>query len=405
MNILLITHEYYPIPSAITNCLKPILSELKIQNTIYILTRNENNLLKDTEVLDSINVIRINDKYAYLLKKREESRNIIEKFYYKVCFHIFYKNRKKNLTDGYFDIKKMVKFGRRLIKQRSIDLIISCSFPFTSHEIAKKLKRKGVKWIAYQFDPYTYNYTLMNDGKEKERLKKEIDILRNADKVFITQENYQENMKTELSKLSNKYIIFPYPLVSKPNYPVTNSNEEIMLSFAGTLYENIREPFKMLDILSHLQIPVVIHLYYSSDLGINNKLKKYQAQMPNLKLHYKKTKQECDQALASTNFCLNIGNIMLNQTPSKVFELISLGKPIINFYTNIKDTSKSILKDYPICYNVDMNSFNQYRELEKFILENKNKILSFEKATLKYLKKEEVVEQMMKEVERVYEDR
>ena len=404
MNILFITHEYYPFPSAITNCLNPIINSLKKNNNVFILTRKINDSKKE-EIIDNVKIYRVEDDYNTNLKKRDETKNKLFKFYYKTKFHLMYKKQIKSTNDGYFSVNKMIKKGKKIAKNEKIDMIISCSFPFTSHVIASKIKNKSIKWIAYQFDPYTYNYTLLNDGKLNKRLEKEISILSKTDKIFITEENYKENLKTELTKLKSKYIVLPYALIKKPNIDVKTNKNSISLVFAGTLYKDIREPFKMLDILNKTYDSLEIHLYYSAEQYINDLLKEYIKKMPNLIIHYKEKKEVCDIALANTNIVLNIGNIMLNQTPSKVYELISLGKPIINFYTNSEDTSKNILKNYPLCYNVDMNNFTNYDDLKKFIIENKDKIISFEEATKLYLKQNEVVDLIVKEVEKIYEDR
>lgn len=403
MNVLFIVKEYYPYPSAITNCLNPIINELKKDNKVFILTKKSANSLPNFELVDDVFVNRIVDNYQLYLNKRNNSKGI-KRFFYKLLFHIIYKKNDNPIVDEYINNKVMIKIGKKLIKDNNIDIIISCSFPFTCHMIANKIKINNIKWIAYQFDPYTYNYTL-SEKYQNNRLKNEINVLKNANKIFITEENYNENMKTKLNVLKDKYIVLQYPLIQKSNLKMSSSNDEISLIYAGTLYNGIRNPFPMLDILSNLEIDFKLNLYYFTDLDTENLLLEYKKKIPNLNLYSNIKKEVCDFELAKSNILLNIGNSMLNQTPSKVYELISTGKPIINFYDNLLDTSKNILINYPLCYNINVNNFKDYDSLKDFILKNKNTILSFDEATKNYLKKEEVTDIFIKEVRKIYEDR
>lgn len=62
-----------------------------------------------------------------------------------------------------------------------------------------------------------------------------------------------------------------------------------------------------------------------------------------------------------SNFLLNISDINANMTPSKIFEYMSYGKPIISFYLTEGDAAKKYLDNYSqsICINLnESDSFN-----------------------------------------------
>ena len=46
------------------------------------------------------------------------------------------------------------------------------------------------------------------------------------------------------------------------------------------------------------------------------------------------------QYMSEADFLLNIGNSISSMVPSKIFEYISTGKPIISIYSNINDSSQ-----------------------------------------------------------------
>lgn len=391
--VLFIVNEYYPVGSAITNCLKPIIDEMKKSNIeVNILTRKYPLSLLNYEIIDNVKVYRVSDNYLNILTKRDNSKSL-KHLFYKLYFHHIWKKYNR-IYDGTYDIKKMIKKGEKLVKQ--VDTIISCSYPFTSHIIADKI-RKDQKWFIYQFDPYTYNCTLPKNQIEQ-RLKIELEYLKKADGIFITEESYKENIKTELAIIKEKYIVLPYPLIKTPVNEVKSiKKDKITFTFTGALYTNLREPFKMLDILLDLNIASEINLYYFGDNEVITKLNNCKDRV---NLYFKKSKNECDEALLDTNIILNIGNNTLNQTPSKVFELISLGKPILNFYELKQDTSKEILENYKLGYNIDVNNCNK-EELINFINDYKYEILPFEEATKGYLKSEEVAQKFIEEVDKI----
>ena len=114
---------------------------------------------------------------------------------------------------------------------------------------------------------------------------------------------------------------------------------------------------------------------------------------------YNKTKEECDNALKNSNIIINIGNQIANQTPSKVFEYISLGKPIINFYNIDNDTSKKVLDKYPLVLNIYKDFNNEDKKLfEAFCELNKDKYLTFEEIKDKYKTGEEIAKEFIREV-------
>ena len=80
---------------------------------------------------------------------------------------------------------------------------------------------------------------------------------------------------------------------------------------------------------------------------------------------------------------VNLENTIPNQLPSKVFEYIASGKPIINFYEDENSMGLHYFGRYPLAINFNLNSYNEddIMRLRTFIKENKDKRLSYEEAT------------------------
>ena len=95
------------------------------------------------------------------------------------------------------------------------------------------------------------------------------------------------------------------------------------------------------------------------------------------------THDKCVEALSKSNILINVGNTITNQLPSKVFEYISMGKPIINFYFDEEDMGLKIFKQYELAFNINVNNYTaqDIDELIEFCKNNRNSHLDFEEAT------------------------
>src|SRR5699024_11040684 len=83
---------------------------------------------------------------------------------------------------------------------------------------------------------------------------------------------------------------------------------------------------------------------------------------------------------ANSDFLVNISNIYADVVPSKIFELFSLGKPIVNFVKNKNDFSLKYFEAYPLCFNFyEWEDFgSQVSKLKIFMEINKNRKVNSE---------------------------
>jgi len=415
--ILFIVHEYYPNGSAITNCLKPIIAKMKNDNIeVDILTRRQYKSSPKQEILNGIQVFRVNDNFNILNNHinglSSQKVNKLKIIYFKILRKLvwIYKNKFMNSYDGWYNYFRMILKGRQILKRYKYNIIISCSYPFTSHKIARKIKGKSnITWITYQLDPYTFNSTLPSDESSiTNRMKEEIETLTKSERIFLPVVNYEQNIRTNLKILKDKYYVIDFALIKKSvGKSVLKTNKEIIFVFVGTLYEKIREPFRMLDFFSKANFAYKIELFYITEQVIENQLQDYKKKFGDkLNLHANSSKESCDIGINTADIIINIGNKISNQIPSKIFELISSGKPIINFYYINDDTSKKVLEDYPLKLNVNLMSRNlDYGIFESFCKKSRGKHIPFEEITKKYKSSEKVAIEFIEEVRRIYERR
>ncbi|MDP2844413.1 MAG: hypothetical protein Q8O06_12355, partial [Acetobacterium sp.] len=94
-------------------------------------------------------------------------------------------------------------------------------------------------------------------------------------------------------------------------------------------------------------------------------------------------------AIIQSNILLSIGNIDISLIPSKVFEYMSAGKPILHLYHSSEDRVISMLDEYGLGYCISQNdeiSDSAIHDLVKFCNENRNSGLSFAEVQEKFYK-------------------
>ena len=206
-----------------------------------------------------------------------------------------------------------------------------------------------------------------------------------ADYNMLTKELYdrainefnQPLYKTSLIEFTlNKQIYRDTITIS--NNPI--ETQRVSLVYAGALYKNIRNPEGMLKIVSQtkgLKLDLYIKHRECSDI-VDCYLSEFivRKSLVNREKYLQMINDEYD-------ILVNIGNISRLQTPSKMLELLSTGKPIVNFYV-VKDVQYHLLERYPLGINLDSNDTESISRLEHFCKENKGKRLSFEQVTSLY---------------------
>ena len=95
------------------------------------------------------------------------------------------------------------------------------------------------------------------------------------------------------------------------------------------------------------------------------------------------TAKELAEAYDRTDVLINIGNSVLNQMPSKIFEYINCGKPIINIYKSPECPTLKYLTKYPLALNIPEENIKtdlaqKAEEVKTFIKANKTNRVSAE---------------------------
>jgi glycosyltransferase involved in cell wall biosynthesis len=269
------------------------------------------------------------------------------------------------------------KFAIQHLNRIRYDLVISVSYPFWTSNIAKNIsKALHAKWFLYELDPYYFNQVNKRSKLSKSLAYiREVTAFQKADKILLTNELYNQYIQeAKFATFKDKFVKIGIPALDDIAYSETKVRHDPKprLIYAGAFYDHIRKPDYMLrlllDICSRHNFKLLL---YSK--GCEETLNRY-------KRLYNGYLDICGfieperlyESLCASDFLVNIGNTVTNQVPSKLFEYMATGKPIIHFYSMDNDTCLPYLANYPLHISikeaVDEYEYNR-KSTEKFCLE------------------------------------
>lgn len=387
MNILIITPYTLENNNAASSCIGEIINGLQSKiDRIYYFSINQ---IDNTEVSyekDGINYHLFASpqtlKYSRIMKSVDN--RFLKRVVRKIRF-IFYRMHnfyKFELHQWDTKFSRMAEAFLEIMSINKIDAIISFSLPFKSHTIAMKLKNisSNVKWIAYELDPYAYNFS---KNKYFRNIRKIIELrtLKEADFIYSTTGIIEYNCKMHFREnLLYKSESIPLPNLHVDINDIYEKAYEYDFCYIGSFYKKIRNPKDMFKLLSLLLNEKKIALVGSDvpwdALENLNVLSKKN----NIRTYGWLTRKDADKILLSTRILLNIGNTIPNQFPSKIMEYIATGKKILNFYYLDDDPGLKVLKMYKNSFNVKISDYYDNHAIDKIkeFIDEPNHLISKE---------------------------
>ncbi len=250
----------------------------------------------------------------------------------------------------YFDFsitkKKCKKAIEEVCRKEKYDVVIAVSAPYYIMQAVAEANIDCTK-MALQLDPFTNNYTLSSRLK-KRRKRIELRTYSKLSILFVGDYLYHDLM-TIISNANGNIIPIPLPglvcdnMVEKPNV-FDNNNQIINFLFVGQFYEKIRDPHYLLQLFSYLPSNYILHIVGG---GCDKELERY-AQILGKRLvrHGWVSKEEANAYIEKFDVLVNVNNTITNQLPSKLFEYISTGKPIVNLCKSDKCLSQTYMDKY-----------------------------------------------------------
>lgn len=390
MHIVVVTGFYYPYIVPPAGCAKHYLVELAKENEVEVICPPSNIHYTKTTVQDGIKINYINSVpnrfLSLIMTNQEEHRN---EWVTKQLFNLYRGLRylKSFVSKEPYEtslVRPYVEGLSRIHAANPIDVVISVSFNFYTHASALKFKKShpDVRWITYTTDPLAYNeVNIIEKRKMAHAIAIEQEVYSSCD-YCITTEELSHNIIKDYHIRPEKVLALPFLLLDKPLNVGNGANLRPLVVYAGYLYYEIRNPKTMLEVFSRVK-DVDLQLHVAGDRFIRQMLE--QEYPSNIHIDGLVSRDKYVELLGRADVLINMCNTVKLQAPSKLTELISTGKPIINLYYNM-DSGYRMIERYPLGLNISNNmDYDEAAEMvSSFISTNLHKQISYEDVKLLY---------------------
>lgn len=396
MHFVFIVGSYYPHYSAVGKCVGNVADVLSRRHKVTIICEKSTFDQEEEDYYNNQIILRVNTKDKAKREKISENINKarrIKKILLNLSLGIlkleqatklvFSKTSIKNqLVDSY--LSKLLDIGE------NIDVIIPACMPFESVVAAHKYKEiynTNVQLMPYLFDQFVENELLhrlkVNKWiKRKKHMEIEKDIISDSKAVLIMKQ-LRDYLFLNYSEYVHLFKEVEHPLIieiRKKSVYIENERQ-ITFTYAGSFYKGIRDPEYMLKIFDVYlrKNEGILNLYTFGNC--NNIIKNYALKNELIKDNGNLASTMVAEELEKADFLVAVGNSISNQVPSKVFEYLSFGKPIIYFYELENDTNVEILKNYPYGFCIRKNDEDiegNILKLSKFCQDNRHLSLTFD---------------------------
>ena len=385
MNVLFVCMDDYPQNGACTNIINNLFFSGELDRKI-----NRIDVLSSCKSIDEERIINFNGLIVYksLIWSKIPIKQIESRIVRKPCTSlsgIIIKSVEKMLNRylyiNYIDVISILITLYR-IKAFRYDYIITLAGNFDAADAVdcylRHIDNNCTKHVLYQVDPCSTQYSL-NKRFKKQSECFEKKIYTDAYSIVTTDIIKNEIMKNYGDTLQSKVEIMQFPNVNCELFSGIPSEKKLKKSFvfSGSIYGTVRDPSYTLRLFqeymkkySNGKMELVFVGPNFSDLGCLS--------IADIVCTGKVGINESRILINNADFLINIGNVMKNQVPSKLFDYISTGLPIINICKNHDCPTLKYLNKYPLALNLfeDLDIDSQVEMLATFVNDNSNKKVS-----------------------------
>ena len=277
--------------------------------------------------------------------------------------------------------------AKRLCKKNNIDIIVPIYTQIDTLIAAYFIKKKQplIYYIPYFLDSLSGGYGPRYFSSRmiiKRGLFWEQILLANANMIIAMESSRCHHEKYSSGKKYYKNFTFlDLPLLTiMPEKPKRNTpdNNVTKILYAGSLPNGVRSPEFFLKVFACLNESSYQLIFIGTkECAILNE---YARQDQRVKIIGRCPHHEVIEYEKDADIFLNIGNTISSMTPSKIFEYMSLGKPIISTTPIKEDPSLAYLRKYPLSLILEESSNikESAHNVHKFIEDNKGSDVPYE---------------------------
>ena len=339
---IFLTNQYLPTPGATGVCVHQVAKYMALQGEdVYVVCYGKNQ--KSGEVIDGIKVIRVKEPFfiktqscGFIMSFVSRMTSLLLKFIYIKKYPL-----RSNLL-----VRRFVNSVLSL-QQQGVDSVIIASYtPLEAVIAAAKCKEKNIasKIIYYSTDTLSNEKGDLGFLSANKRtnlgLKWERKLFALYDRIIIMECHKDHYTMNAFGEFANKISFASFPLIVKPesSYPVTQRDSYQRIVFAGNLYKKMRNPIYICGLINSVARESNLKAIFVGGGDCVEELERIcEASNGIIKYVGFKPHSYVEQELFKADMLLSIGNSFSEMCPSKIYEYMSTGKPIIHTYTYEKD--------------------------------------------------------------------
>lgn len=224
------------------------------------------------------------------------------------------------------------------------DAVCAVCAPYRAAFALENARTGGLK-LLWQMDPYAANRSYAAPGGyERER-----QLLEAVDGSFIEASALPEyEAGAPLAACRGKVRVLGLPALIPAEDPPAAPHEGVWCTFCGTLSPTVRRPDFALALFAALNAPALTLTLAGPGLDYFDTAAARRTLGSRLVLPGLVPPEEGRRLQAQADILLNLGNEMANQVPSKIYEYMGSGKPILHLAARADDPCCRLLQSYPL---------------------------------------------------------
>lgn len=349
---IILTGKYLPKPGATGICVHQVALELWHRgNNVTVICYQDNELTdSDTIIVKKIKIPSFFDDVSSkseLFRKISHFKSIVSKL-----VHINkYPLRSYRLVSRYE--KEVIKNIESSPEQKII--LIATLNPLEAVIAARNVKKRfpnRINLVYYNLDTLSNeksdNGYLSSEYRMNCGLKWEKQLFPSFDKIIIMECHKEHYFSTIFHDVEPKMVTANFPLfIHNNSIDINKEKKYITFVYTGTLYRKMRNPLFLCNTLIQLQDKFDYRAFFLGSGDCNDILEdavnRSNGKICTLGMQ---THDKALQKICEADVLLSIGNKNSQMVPSKIYEYMSTGKPIIHFFTSEMDICIELLKKY-----------------------------------------------------------